>query len=71
MTPEELLAEWEDGEPGMTIKRVNEVRDYLVRYTDLSIPRQHAGIQLWVNVMVETGTVSRRLRECSERVLES
>ena len=65
MTPEELLEEWEEGEPGLRPARVQEIREDLERHTGLSVPRRQSRIRIWVGAMVETSSVSRRLKEQS------
>jgi hypothetical protein len=63
MTPEELLEEWQEGEPGLRPARVQEVRNDLMEHTGLSVPRRRGRIRVWVIAMVETGSVARRLKE--------
>lgn len=63
MTPEELLEEWTEGEPGLRPARVQEVRDELEEYTGLSVPRRQSRLSVWVVAMVETDSVERRLKE--------
>jgi hypothetical protein len=65
MTPEELLEEWEEGEPGLRPVRVQEVRDDLMEYTGLTVPRRLSQIEVWIMAMKETGSVPRRLKEGS------
>lgn len=66
MNAQELYDEWTEGESnGMRPKRVQSIRDDLAEATGMSIPHSASEIEGWLEVMTQSGTLTRKLRDAA------
>lgn len=70
MNAEELYEEWTGGETsGMRPKRIQAVRDDLMRETGITVPRRISDIESWKTRM--RGQVTKKLKEATGRYEQS
>ena len=62
-TPKELVEEWESGERGLRPARVKEVREAIIEYTGLPVPRRRVQIETWLDVVLEMEMFVERMKE--------
>lgn len=62
-TPKELVEEWESGEPGLRPARIQEVRESIMEYTGLPVPRRRAQLEGWLEVVLEMEMFVERMKE--------
>jgi hypothetical protein len=68
MAAEELLDEWEAGGTGLRPKRIQHLRDDIMRHSGVFVPRGLGAIETWLERY--QSQVTRKLREETESTEE-